>query len=169
MVTSKEFRMMLGQVETFNKNMLGEDLDINTCKEYFAQIRRLKSTKHKNTLLRIWNGDCLSNSRLIHLGIKDTNICPKCGELDTPKHLLINCRHAKRVWEMLMQKIPQRAACSAMQYAIGINDTRSKLMVKAEVLKYLMHFRELDPEEIINKSLSYLKAVNNRDTELINL
>jgi len=33
------------------------------------------------------------------------------------------------------------------------------LMVKSEILKYLMHFRKLDPEQIINKTYAHLNIV----------
>jgi hypothetical protein len=65
-----------------------------------------------------------------------------------------------------MSRLPNGAGRSMVQYAIGINDSRSLLMVKAEILKYLMHFRELTPEEIIHKSLAYLKTVNRADREI---
>jgi hypothetical protein len=168
-VTSKEFRMLLWNEGGYNKNKLMDDLDDETCKEYFAQVRRLTSTKHKNTLLRVWNGDCLSYSRLIHYGVVNTNTCPKCGELDTPIHMLIDCAHAKRVWELLILKIPKSDNLSLLQYATGINDTRAMLMLKAEILKYLMHFRELSSVEIIYKAIDYLKVVNTTDRELNSL
>ncbi len=53
-----------------------------------------------------------------------------------------------------------------MQYAIGINDTRTHLMIKAEILKFLMHLRDLTPEETLHKSIAYLKAVNRNDREI---
>ncbi len=168
MVTSKEFRMIREDREGYNNNKLGDILDLHTSKEYFTQIKRLKSTKHKNTLLRVWNGDCLSNSRLVHFGIVDTNKCPKCDEIDTPEHMLINCIHARRVWELVMQKLPRGGNCTQIQYAMGINDSRSNLMLKAEILKCLMHFRELEPEETVHKSIAYLKLVNARNWDIDN-
>jgi hypothetical protein len=166
MVTSKEFRLLLSNIDGLNSNKLGEIIDEQTSKSYFAQIKRLISTRHKNTLLRVWNGDCLSHSRLVHYGVVNTNRCPRCSEYDSPEHMLIYCIHARRTWEMLQQKIPRRVNCSRMQYAIGINDTCTNLMVKAEVLKYLMHFRDLEPEGIIIKTIAYLKTVNKYNREI---
>jgi hypothetical protein len=159
-VTSKDFRLLLYDRNNLNRNKIGEDIDEHTSKSYFAQIKRLISTKHKNTLLRVWNGDCLSYSRLIHYGIVDSDRCPKCGEFDSPEHMILNCRYSRRTWELLQQKIPKRANCSLFQYSIGINDSCTIMMVKAEVLKYLMHFRELEPESILSKAIAYLKIVN---------
>jgi hypothetical protein len=47
-----------------------------------------------------------------------------------------------------------------MQYAIGINDLWSVLMVKAETLKYLMHFRDWTADQIVACVIMYLKMVN---------
>jgi hypothetical protein len=166
MVTSKEFRLLLSDVNGFNRNKFDEDIDEQTSKSHFAQIRRLVSTKHKNTLLRVWNGDCLSYSRLIHYGVVNTNRCPNCNEYDSPEHMLITCIHASRTWELLQQKLPKRTNCTMIQYVLGINDTCTNLMIKAEVLKYLMHFRELRPENILSKTIAYLKIVNRHNIEL---
>jgi hypothetical protein len=165
-VTSKEFRLLLSDINGFNHNRFVEDIDEHTSKSHFAQIRRLVSTKHKNTLLRVWNGDCLSYSRLLHYGIVNTNQCPKCNDYDSPEHMLITCVHARRTWELLQQKVPKRENCTMIQYVLGINDTCTHLMIKAEVLKYLMHFRELQPENILSKAIGYLKIVNRHNTEL---
>ena len=168
-VTSKEFRLLLFNNIGVNSNRLGENIDEQASKSYLAQIRRLISTKHKNTLLRVWNGDCLSHSRLIHYGVVDTDRCPRCNDFDSPEHMLLNCAYSRRTWELLQQRIPKRANSSMMQYAIGINDTCSVMMVKAEVLKYLMHFRDIEPESIINKTIAYLKTVNRYNREIGNL
>jgi hypothetical protein len=167
-VMSKEFRLLLSGKDTPNGNKLGENIDEHTSKDYLTQVKRLISTKHKNTLLRVWNGDCLSNSRLVHYGIVDSNRCPKCNEIDSTEHMLITCRHAERVWNTLMNKIPKGSGTTMMQYAIGINDTKTNLMIKAEILKYLMHYRELNSDNVINRTKSFLQSVNSRNTELTN-
>ncbi len=119
--------------------------------------------------MRVWNGDCLGYSRLVHYRVVDTDRCPRCNEFDSPEHMLLNCTYLRRTWELLQQKIPKRVNCSWLQYAIGINDTCTIMMVKAEVLKYLMHFKDLEPENILNKTVAYLKTVNHQNREIANL
>jgi hypothetical protein len=99
----------------------------------------------------------LSYSRLIHLGVVPTNRCPTRAEHDTPEHMLLECNRAKLVWAKLMTKIPKKPNCTMMHYAIGINDSKSILMVKAEILKYMMHFLELSAEQVLGRALTYLK------------
>jgi hypothetical protein len=169
LITSKEFRHVLQMTVQNVSSRFKHNLDNSTLKEYFKQIKRLSNTRHKNTLLRVWNGDCLSYSRLHHFGVVDMNACPHCGEYDTPEHMLFECGNVKRMWEMLMEKIPKPGNRTLMHYAIGINDTRTELMIKAELLKYAMHFREMEPEVKLRKTFAYLKAVNKNNTFLTNL
>jgi hypothetical protein len=83
--------------------------------------------------------------------------------------MLFDCAKSKRVWELLMDKIPKPTTRTIMHYAIGINDSKSYLMVKAELLKYVMHFRDLEPEEMLRKALTYLKVVNRNNLILAGL
>jgi hypothetical protein len=102
-------------------------------------------------------------------GIVNSDRCPRCNEFDSPEHMILNCVFAKRTWELLQQKIPKKINCSWLQYAIGLNDSCSIMMVKAEILKYLMHFREVEPENVIIKTIAYLKTVNRLNREIHNL
>jgi hypothetical protein len=169
LVTSKEFRVLLQGKEQIQRSRYGFDLDDQTLKEYFKQIKKLNNTKHQNTLLRVWNYDCLSYSRLLHLGVVGSHQCPNCGNFDSPSHMLFECRIAQQIWALLMQKIPKPPNRSIIHYAIGINDCKSLLMVKAEILKYVMHYRELEPENVIRKAVAYLKAVNKNNFIINNL
>jgi hypothetical protein len=51
-----------------------------------------------------------------------------------------------------------------LQYVLGINDPRTVLMIKVELLKYLMQFRELEPENMKARALNYLKITNKSKT-----
>jgi len=158
-ISSKDFRLLLGEKPSINLSQWGANLDLATIKEYLNQIKRLQNTRQKNTLLRVWNGDCLGHARLVHLGVVVSNECPNCGDYDTAEHMLIECTKARRTWELLKHRLPERPGISMIHYAIGINDPRSHLMLKAEILKYLMHFRELQPEQIIRKTFSYMDTI----------
>jgi hypothetical protein len=113
MMTSKDFReTKIGKANLLPPKLnidlnVHNDNDRQTIKSYFSVVKRLANTRHKNTLLRIWNGDCLSNTRLVHLGIVDTNFCPNCNMVDTPRHLLVECVVAVKTWTSLMAKIPK--------------------------------------------------------------
>jgi hypothetical protein len=168
-LTSKEFRILLrGRLKMITSKFEG-GLDISTKLEYFKQVKKLTNTRNKNTLLRIWNGDCLSYTRLFHLGLVQSNKCPNCENLDTPEHMLFECEVAKKVWELIMVKFPKPPTKLLAQYAIGINDSKICLIVKAEIMKHLMHFRELQPEVIVSRTIAYLKIVQKHNQAVMRL
>ncbi len=158
-ITSKEFRVILKGKLSFTKMYFGDQLNHNEKHEYLSRVKRLINTRHKNTLLRIWNGDCLSNSRLVHYGITETNICPNCEMYDSPYHMLFECHFAKQICLKVMNIIPKSRDTNEILYALGINDSKFNLMVKAEILKYLMHFRNLQPEQVVSQAIAYITLV----------
>jgi len=164
-VQSKEFRELLkGNVRLVPPKLdLNFDLtdpnDTYVVKSYFGTIKRLANTRHKNTLLRVWNGDCLSNTRLIHMNLTDTDRCPNCAMLDTPLHVLVECNTAQQVWSKLMVGIPKSNNIEIIDYALGISDPPIALAIKAETLKMLMHFRDLNPNAILRRLKDYFLTV----------
>jgi hypothetical protein len=171
-ITSKEYRgIITGKPRLIAPKILLEtnvnnDYDEETLKRYLFTVKRLANTRHKNTLLRVWNGDCLSYTRLFHLGIVNTNLCPNCGRLDTPLHTLVECHVADRVWTSLMVKIPKSPHIRLIDYALGIHDGKIELSVKAETLKMLMHFRHMDADGIHRRLKNYFLTVNSRNAKI---
>ena len=43
-------------------------------------IKKLSSTKHKNTLLRVAHGEVYSKEKLARYGLVNDDICNRCGE-----------------------------------------------------------------------------------------
>ncbi len=172
MITSKEFReltngnwKLLPPKITMNINTNNEH-DRQTIKGYFSDVKRLVNTRHRNTLLRIWNGDCLSNTRLVHLGAADTNLCPNCAMIDTPMHMLVECQVALQVWNALTVRIPKSPQISLLEYALGIYDSRIEMSIKAEVLKMLMHFRNMNADAIYMRIKNHFLTVSSKDMRI---
>jgi hypothetical protein len=172
MISSKEFRQFINRnVRMLNPKIaltvdINDDYDRYSIKNYFSKVKRLANTRHKNTLLRIWNGDCLSNTRLIHLGVVNTNLCPNCGLLDTPCHLLAERQIAIQTWSRLMIKIPKDPTITLMEYAIGLYDGRIEMSIKAEILKMLMHFRNMGSDAIHTRLRNYFMLVNPKNERI---
>ncbi len=133
---------------------------------YFSLVKRLANTRHKNTLLRIWNGDCLSNTRLVHLGVVDTNLCPNCAMIDTPMHMLVECYVASQTWTNLMARIPKSPHISLTDYALGIYDGRIEMSIKAEILKMLMHYRNMDADAIHRRLKNHFLTINSKNARI---
>ena len=73
---------------------------------------------------------------------------------------------AKQVWERLMIRIPKDAGLPLVLYAMGINDNRTRLSIKAEVMKMLMQFRELSSESIYGRLTNNLLISNDNNREM---
>jgi hypothetical protein len=131
-------------------------------KGYFDKIRKLANTRHKNTLLRLWNGDCLSYTRLRHFGLVDSNLCPSCAGVDTPLHMLLECHVAVQTWNRLMVKIPKTPEMQMLDYITGMYDNKIVMSIKAEIIKMLMHFRDMSAEDIHRRLRNYFLTVNGR-------
>jgi hypothetical protein len=172
MISSKEYRELVNGHVQLLQPKIPLPIDINdeysrySIKSCFNNIKRLANTRHKNTLLRIWNGDCLSNTRLIHFGAVDSNLCPNCTMLDTPTHLLVECHIAVLTWNKLITKIPKDLGVSLIEYAIGLYDGKIEMSIKAEILKMLMHFRSMDADAIHARIRTYFMTINPKNVKI---
>jgi len=79
--------------------------------------------------------------------------------LDTPLHMLIECNKAQQVWQRLMRGIFKNPTTDLLDYALGIADGKLELSIKAEVLKMLMHMRNLTADLIIRRAKNYFLTV----------
>jgi exonuclease III len=171
-VSSKEFRELLqgDRRLTHPKIDLNMDLsdanDIYVVKSYLGTIKRLTNTRHKNTLLRIWNRDCLSRTRLLYMNLSETNLCPNCGMLDTPIHVLAECYRAQQVWQKLIVGVPKNPSIELIDYALGISDSATILAIKAETLKMLMHLRDLEANAILMRVKNYFLTIQGLNTKV---
>jgi hypothetical protein len=59
-----------------------------------------------------------------------------------------------------MVKIPKDPTITLMEYAIGFYDGRIEMSIKAEILKMLMHFRNMDSDAIHTRLRNYFMSIN---------
>jgi exonuclease III len=168
-VKSGEFRELIRGPPRLTPPRLALNINIGdnegrwAVKGYFSKVRKLANTRHKNTLLRLWNGDCLSYTRLVHYGVVNSELCPNCANVDTPLHMLVECHVAVQTWNMLMVKIPKHRDMSMLDYIIGLYDSKIDMSIKAEIIKMLMHFRDMSPDAILRRLSNYFMTVNGRN------
>jgi hypothetical protein len=84
--------------------------------------------------------------------------------VDTPLHVLTECIVARQIWSKLMIKMPKNTNIGLIEYVLGIYDGKIDMSIKAETLKMLMHFRELDSNEIYIKLKNYFLTVHAKNT-----
>jgi hypothetical protein len=64
-----------------------------------ATLSKITSVKHKNTMLRVLNGDIFCNERLLKFGLTVTDKCQRCGMKETSVHILQECKYVNYIWE----------------------------------------------------------------------
>ena len=72
------------------------------------KIKKLTSSRHKNSVLRIAHGDVYTNDRLFRFGLTDSPRCLHCDHLnENLMHRLIECPVAANAWQQLNIKLTE--------------------------------------------------------------
>ncbi len=83
--------------------------------------------------------------------------------MDTPLHMLVECHVAAQTWNMLMAKIPKQPDMPMLDYIIGLYDSKIDMSIKAEIIKMLMHFRDMSEDAILRRLSSYFLMVSGQN------
>jgi hypothetical protein len=103
--SSKEIRSILDNRSSNANRVIEpkilENLDKPKLMVSLAHLKKTTSVHHKNTMLRILNGDIFCNERMHRFGMIESNNCERCGQIETSKHLLLECPQANQIWSHL--------------------------------------------------------------------
>jgi hypothetical protein len=103
LVTTKELqhslKIALGRVESMDfKSKLAID-DFNTSN--ITTVRRhCKNAKLRNIYFRLIHNDFFTHYRMKKYNMTTSDKCPRCDHIETTKHLLWECNHAKNIWNL---------------------------------------------------------------------
>ena len=61
-------------------------------------LTKVTNTKHKSTLLRTAHGEIYTKEKLARFGLIESPECPRCNEVETLRHKLIECAYVNRIW-----------------------------------------------------------------------
>jgi hypothetical protein len=99
---SKEIRDVLDginhQINIVIAPKIDPNIDKTTLLVSLANSIKLTSIKHKNIMLRLLNGDIFCNERLKRFKFKESDLCEKCNEIETSKHLIYECPTIHQTW-----------------------------------------------------------------------
>ena len=102
-VTTKELqsilKIRLGKVSPQDhKTKLGiEVFD----KESIMKFRnKCKNIKLRHVFYRLISGDIFSKERMCRFGMTNSNICERCQQVETTRHLLWGCVESRNIWEL---------------------------------------------------------------------
>jgi hypothetical protein len=72
-----------------------------------SNIKGLTSVRHKNTILRIINGDWFTQEKLAKIGLIETPKCQRCHEAEDRIHMLSECVTVNRIWKHLYKRVEE--------------------------------------------------------------
>jgi hypothetical protein len=86
--------------------------------------------------------------------------------VDTPVHMLVECFVANQTWSYLIDMIPKSPHIPLIEYVLGIHDGKIEMSIKSEILKMLMHNREMDAVTIHRRLKNYFLTVHSKNNRI---
>ena len=159
-LSSKEIRESRKDKTPITKFKIGLELNPKDSLTWCLRIKGLTSTSHKNTVLKVAHGDIYTQEKLNRFGLADSSKCPRCDQIETLQHKVIECQYAARIWtevDILSTKLgsPVDPNSDPVTRIIGAgkNENLSTLTLKAEIMfiilrlqpdqNYLIHPKKL--------------------------
>ena len=139
-LTSKELREARSKevpICVFKNGLL---LNPSECRRWLNCLGSLRSTSHKNAILRYVHGDIYSQERLFRFGLVDTPNCETCGQLETINHKIYECNYAASRWQSLAELTGININNIDLDFVMGAYESCSKtvLTIHAELIGRLI-------------------------------
>jgi hypothetical protein len=96
--TSREIRLSRADNEPICVFKGGPILTPRESINYFYNLNKLSSVKHKNIILRIIHGEIYTSDRLHKFGLVDSPSCTRCDQTETIEHRFVSCEYVDRIW-----------------------------------------------------------------------
>jgi hypothetical protein len=150
-VTSKEIRLSRTDSDPICIFKCGVILNPNESINYFFNVSRLKSVKHKNLILKILHGDIYTNEKLFKYGMVDSPLCPRCNEVETLEHKFATCQYVNRIWLNIFSRTRHtpRLEIDPLQDILNASND-------LDPLKLLIHSEILNRINLLNRDQDYL-------------
>jgi exonuclease III len=109
-ITTKEIQIILKTVlkrtETanFKEKLEVDNFDVENIIKFRESC---KNAKLRNIYFRAIHNDFFSNDKMMKFKMTDSNKCTRCEEIETSKHLLWECREARRTWDIFNKVIKE--------------------------------------------------------------
>ena len=85
-----------------------------------------------------------TKDKLKRFGLIDDNICPRCDEVEDLDHKVRSCEYVKRIWLATSRLLNETQNLNSVAMLLGteLDQTLTKLTIKAEVLSRIMYLRD---------------------------
>ena len=147
--TSKEIRESRTLTNPVTVLKLGVTLTTNESLNWGLKISKLTSTKHKNVILRAAHGEVYTKERLHRFNLIDSNICPRCDQVETLQHKILECAYVNRIWNITetLQNHPNQNPGPALDRKSNVlgtlgNSTIASMTLNAEILLRILYLKD---------------------------
>jgi len=97
---SKDLRNELEDKEPITIFRSGIILTPQESKSWGLRVKKTKSVKHRNALLRLAHGEYYTAERKFRYGLIESPLC-ECGKIDTGLHRFLECVRTKEIWDSI--------------------------------------------------------------------
>ena len=164
--TSKEIRSSRADNNPLTTFKLGLQISPKESINLFNLISKLTNTKHKNTILKALHGELYTKEKLYRFGLIDSPDCPRCNQIETLKHKLLECEYTKRIWSEVNKKFPRMSTPDPIRNLVAIpsrDNDLIELTVHAELLQRIMSLPDnqnylIHPRMMVKLTIKHLVA-----------
>ena len=142
--SSKEIRTQRSNKLPITNYKIGLNLTEKEALSWGYRLTKLTSIRHRAILLKIAHGDVYTKDKLKRFGLIDDNICPRCDEVEDLDHKVRSCEYVKRIWLATSRLLNETQNLNSVAMLLGteLDQTLTKLTIKAEVLSRIMYLRD---------------------------
>jgi hypothetical protein len=171
--SSKAIRLSLQNQEQICDFKIGLQLSIAESKTWLNNVRTLTNVRHRNAILRVAHGDVYANERCHRFRMTDDPNCPDCGQLETVKHKLLECRTKQAIWKAVFEKtctldpsIDSTTVTLEAALCATASCNQTALTIHAEIIILMLSNRNVvtEPSNLVERIIRTLSKRDKKDT-----
>ena len=150
-----------------HKTKLGID---NFDKDNILKFRkRCKNIKLRHVFYRLISGDIFSKERMCRFGMINNNICERCQQIETTKHLLWGCVESRSIWDLFNIWITNNnltlSLINECQDIYSVDDCEHVCKVKMKIIQEMIQVErpsgwDLERINLISKDIKKIEMYN---------
>ena len=178
-LSSKEIRTSRMNKEPICVYKVGLILSPNESINWANRVRKLTSTKLKDTMLRIAHGEIYTKEKLHRFGLVDSEICPRCDQVETLAHKFFKCEYVKEIWKCVLATTNKLRInpidINSLDYdvpdsflASNLDNNQAIMTLQAEILKRILSLSDtqdylIHPKMLVRLATNHLIKRERKD------
>ena len=141
--SSKEIRNARADQNPIRLFKVGLALGRNEALTWLYQLSKLTSTSHKNTILKAAHGDIYTNERKFRFGLVESPACPRCDQVETLEHKLVECTYTRKIWTSVRSYTGKNPSDNPINDTFAVNSSDlTELTIHAEIIQRILYLKE---------------------------